>query len=167
MPSTEWIPVELSQPLIQFADVLSKLRNAKSAILGADTFNNMTGNDSHRIGLYGEIAVGHYYNVPIDIMIYDDHGDRINGDLEVRGKQVEVKTSTYVDDPYLRVKEYEHRDDMIYILCAVELPVVYLCGWATAEEVQAVEPRRLRADGPINYVVEHTNLRLFTKGGTP
>ena len=157
----QWISVKLTAPLLQLAELLSGNRNQKEQRFGAMTYGGVRGGqEAHYIGVCAEIAVAHHFDAKLDINTYQQRGD--NGpDLIILGRKVEVKTTTYKNDPLLRVEIEHFQADAIYFCCVAELPVIYVCGCATADEVLSGHKRQFVNGGPMNYVLNTQQLRSF------
>ncbi len=158
--NSDFIDVLLTRPLLQLAGILAGNRNGKEATFGAMTYGGVhSGRKAHYIGLCAEIAVAHYFNEDVDAETYAK-GD--NGtDIIVRGHKIAVKSTTYVRDPFLRVEKEHFQDDTLYFCCAVQLPHVFLCGYAAANEVKNGDQRQLVGNGPVNYVLAMKDLTPF------
>jgi hypothetical protein len=158
------IPIKITQTQLKKLQDLAKARNAKSKRFGEQTYNNkQTGNDTHLIGLLGEFAVSQHFEVPLDENIYDNHGD-VGADfvLEELGR-TEVKTTTYISEPLLRVPiDSISKKTDAYILCAIDkkdYSRVYIIGWLNAKKVIQAKQKKLSRYGPKNYIVEENQLK--------
>ena len=145
---------------------LAKKRNAKESKFGAMTYGNKRGGlEAHLIGIIPEIAVARILGVNVDERIFDNHGDD-GVDLVSEVGKIGVKTTTYGNDPFLRV-ELEHFADSIdfYILCYYEPQKdklkVEIIGWASKDEVSKAPQRRFLRNGPMNYVLTEECLHEF------
>jgi len=97
------IEIILPEEQIQLAYRLGELRNRKKILFGEKTYAGTHSSlKIHEIGALGEVATAYYLKVPVDQTIFETHGD--NG-LDLITKElgkVQVKTTTYWDEPLLR-----------------------------------------------------------------
>jgi len=106
---------------------------------------NIDREQTHIRGLKGELAVADYYGLEPDL------SDRPTGDAGIDFEAwwchlypvaIDVKTTQYRTDPWLRVRADGHDAADIYVLTAVDGTEVDLVGWASRGDVEAVEPSR-------------------------
>jgi hypothetical protein len=156
--------VGLTPERLNQAVCLAEGRNGKERALGPMTYGaRLTGIQAHLVGILGEQAVAQLYGLPVDVAIYDRHGDQ-GIDLTIPCLGVAgVKTTTYLDDPLLRV-ELEHTTADYFILACVpdvarKPQEVYLCGYTTREKLLN-EGRlvQLVRGGPMNRVMSEADL---------
>lgn len=167
------IRIDIPIAKVKKAVAVAKQRNGKEDRFGAMTYGGkLSGLKAHVIGILAEEAVAHHFGQQIDTEIFDNHGD--NGiDLNnVPGfGVVGVKSTTYGEDPYMRV-EMEHFSDVVdtYILVYVNPDLkkmeAILIGWATKTEVAAAKQKRFPIGktgrfGPMNFVLEEHELHSF------
>tara|TARA_Y100000593_G_scaffold94271_1_gene192580 strand:+ start:10356 stop:10979 length:624 start_codon:yes stop_codon:yes gene_type:complete len=130
--------------------------------------NHVESEWTHKLGLIGEVAVAQYFGVSIDENIYDDHGDD-GTDLVIPelGGRVDVKTTPYCHDPYLRVpmgkpKDKEKMKNVdAYVSCCYDKSkpnMVQIIGWQKKEIVIKSEKKRFLDQGPLNYKLEEHEL---------
>jgi hypothetical protein len=157
--------VMLGEGEINFLRELAKKRNAKEKAYGACTYGGKQGGCmAHYIGLVGEYAVTKSIGVQVDERIFEDHGDDgVDFDSVLCGKWG-VKTTTYTIDPYLRVEKHHFSEEVRgYVLCAYNMQKniqkVEIVGWAFKDDVKQAEQRVLRRGGPLNYILEKTQLK--------
>ena len=124
--------------------------------------NQKNGNHSKRQkldpdinGMAGEIAVAKYFNRFPDLTI----GPHRRGyDLVIKGKRVDVKTTSY-NPGWLNCKTYKKIDDAdIYVLVHCDLPHYTIQGGATAEDLICETNIKDSGFGP-QYVLEHFQLK--------
>jgi hypothetical protein len=156
------VMVKLPQRVVDQALKLAEERNAKEKRYGAMTYGGKLGGvQAHILGILGEAAVAYQTGQDVDRRIFDTHGD--DGiDLIVPGMgKVGIKTTTYVDDPYMRVEMEHFRDDIdAYILCAINSKhEVVIVGWATKDDVKKGEKKQFVPGGPMNYVLREEVLK--------
>lgn len=169
------IPIGKVKRAVEFA----KKRNGKENKFGAMTYGGkLSGIKAHVIGILAEEAVAQYFGKSIDTEVFDSHGDDGVDLPSVPGYgSVGVKSTTYGDDPYMRV-EIEHFSDRVdsYVLVYVNPDLtkleVFLIGWAKKEEVSKAVQKRFSIGksgrfGPMNYVLEEHQLRGFDEGNQP
>lgn len=157
---------KLNQKQIVKLFTLAKARNQKARKFGSSGFGRFRRNSGfyiHFIGLIGEFGVSQFLKVPLNEVIYDNHGDE-GWDFDVKkfGK-VDVKTTTYFKDPYLRipVKEFDKNPDVkTYFLVAVdEIDFNYeVVGWISRDKVPEFEQKQLTPTGPLNYIIKREDL---------
>ncbi len=156
--------VVLTPERLKQAVDLATARNKKEPCMGPMTYGGrLSGNQAHLVGILGEQAVAQHYGLLVDASVYDRHGDQ-GVDLVIPCLGVSgVKTTTYLDDPLLRV-ELEHATADYFILACVpdvaDKPhEVYLCGFTTREKL-LTEGRRVRfvPGGPLNWVMSEPDL---------
>lgn len=152
--------IKITWPLRWMIEHFSELRNQKQKVFKTSTYGEKRSpKEAHDIGLYGEIAVAHYFDVPIDINIYNK-GD--NGtDLLIEKFLVSVKTTTHWNDPWLRVEKEHFLEDHIYICAALDSVGnrVKLVGFANSETVKKSSLSKLVEGGPLDYIVKRSSLR--------
>ena len=154
------LPVEKLNEAIEIA----KKRDAKKEKFGSKSYNNTyrSSEDVHIVGAVGEAAVAHFFGVDMDKTIFQEHGDAgVDNSVEGCGN-IEVKTTTYWKDPYLRVPAYRPNKEIdYYVLCYVDkkdYSNVWIVGAAKRDEVVKKTKRRLYRDGPLNYILEEKEL---------
>ena len=152
--------VYLTRPLRQLAVHLAQLRNAKEEAFGAMTYG-LDSQEAHEVGVYAEIAVAHWYDVPVDVAEYERGDDGV--DLCVQGYPLAVKATTYTDDPWLRVEVEHYHPRCHYLCCVVDGAKVELIGYATPQEVREAPRKRLVEGGPMNYVMRAKDLHSIQR----
>ena len=156
--------ITFNQPELYFLKDLAKKRNKKEAKFGACTYGRKQGSCmAHFIGIAGEYAVAKSLNVPLDERIFEDHGD---DGIDLNDGKWGVKTTTYLDDPYLRVEVHHFNEEISgYVLCAynprINLREVDIVGWAPRDEVKQAEKATLRRGGPLNYILKKNQLKKW------
>lgn len=118
---------------------------------------------THVRGLKGELAVAEYYGLAPDL------SERPAGDAGIDFEawwylypvSIDVKTTQYRSDPWLRVRADGHHAADVYVLTAVgdDGTEVDLVGWASDADVQAVEPTTERTGHHENHVLDAGALR--------
>lgn len=154
--------IDLTWPLLWVSKHLASLHNGKESHFGAMTYGSVRGGEeAHLIGLYAEVAISHYFNVPIDVSTYE-RGDT-GTDLFINGKKISVKSTTYWNAPLLRVEKEHFENGHIYFCAAVSTAFkkVRLVGWATSKIVRKGEVRVFVRGGPENYVLRPDQMREF------
>lgn len=160
------IKVTLTEPQYQQAVQLAQARNKKERRFGAMTYGEVRGSlEAHVIGIVPEMAVNILGGGEIDARIFESHGDEgIDTKLPELGL-CGIKTTTYGDDPYLRVEIEHFRDDIdSYILCYYDPKQprdVWVVGWATKDEVKRGRQKCFVRGGPLNYVLFERDLRAW------
>jgi hypothetical protein len=156
--------IVLTPERLQQATALAEGRNGKERALGPMTYGaRLTGIQAHLVGLLGEQAVAQHYDLPVDVAIYDRHGDQ-GIDLTIPCLGVTgVKATTYLDDPLLRVEVEHATADYFILVCVPDVArkpqEVYLCGYTTREKL-LTEGRlvQLVRGGPMNRVMSEADL---------
>jgi len=144
---------------IQVARLLAGLRASKALRFGHGPKESI---ESHFLGLCGEIAIAQHYGVEIDFSIYEGRGDRL--DMNIKGHPVDIKVTSYFDDPFLRVEKNNVDPAMIYFCCAIKGNKVKVAGWIKGEDlIEKAEQRQLHRNGPMNYVLKSNQLNPLTK----
>lgn len=139
---------------------LAGRHNEKEAKYGAMTYDNGSGVNAHYIGICGEIAVAQLLGGKMDFSTYDRGDTGI--DLSILGVNVDVKTTTYMKDPWLRVELEHWKSDTCYVLCAFDGEVVKLVGRCSGRFIKKHgEKKRLTKNGPENYILSGTKLPKF------
>lgn len=113
--------------------------------------------DYERIGLAGERALSEYLNLPIDRSIRIEGSGSVNFTTE-DGTTINVYCAR--NPVHLLVERRKAKAD-IYVL-GLFLPVsgaAVLIGWATREEVIAVDPKDIGGMGVMSHYIPHTKLR--------
>ena len=158
------VQVKLPKKILDEAIDIAKQRDLKKKKFGSKSYNNSyrSSEDVHIVGAVGEAAVAHFFGVEMDKTIFHEHGDA-GVDNTVKGYgNIEIKTTTYWKNPYLRVPAYRPNKDINhYILCYVDkkdYSNVWIIGVAKKEDVVKQTKRRLCKDGPLNYIVEEKEL---------
>lgn len=145
---------------VNSAWAIARARNEKEAIYGGMNYapEKESGLKPHMVGIVGELAVSRYLGLPYDARIFARSGDD-GVDLLSKKLKIQVKSTTYTRDPWLRVECHLPPCD-IYVLTAVKLPaldkldaVVTLVGYATHAMVMMAPQKILRKNGPRNYVL--------------
>lgn len=160
------VKIVLSDEQFEYANNLADARNRKECRFGAMTYGGVRGSkQAHLIGIIPEIAVCIVGGGEVDARIFDSHGDEgIDANLSELGK-IGIKTTTYGDDPYLRVEMEHFRDDIdAYVLCCYNEhrpKEVWIIGWATKDEVKQGQQRQFVHGGPVNYVLCEKDLRSW------
>jgi len=153
--------VTLKNSELKYLLDLTKKRNAKKARFGAMTYGGKQGSGmAHFIGLVGEYAVAKSIGAEVDTRIFEDHGD---DGIDLLEEKWGVKTTTYLNDPYLRVEVHHFNEEIKgYVLCAYnprqDLRRVEIVGWALREEVRKAKQATLRRGGPLNYIMKKEQL---------
>ena len=177
------VTLALSIGDVNSAWALAQARNKKESKLGAMTYkpeNGWGGIGPHLIGMLGELAVARYLGLDPDVRIFSRSGAP-GADLTARdGKTIQVKTTTYAKDPWLRV-ETHHPACNFYVLAVVHVKpgdeknpggpiwirevrkedvsaIVTLVGWADRATVLLGKRTKLRENGPENYVLTGKSL---------
>ena len=157
------VKIDLPQEKLKEAVEIAKQRDAKKEKFGSKSYNNTykSSEDVHIVGAVGEAAVAHFFGVEMDKTIFQEHGDA-GVDNTVKSYSIEVKTTTYWKDPYLRVPAYRPNKEIdYYVLCYVDkrdYSNVWIGGSAKRGEVVKKTKRRLYRDGPLNYIMEEKEL---------
>lgn len=119
----------------------------------------------HLKGLCGEKVVSVVSNLPLDEGLY--YGGDDGCDFVVNGSRVDVKTSTYLRSPDLKINcDVDHWADL-YILVVLDMPRkrARLAGWASQEQVKAA--------ATVNYgygdrfSVPEYNIKRWAQTGLP
>lgn len=156
--------VKITWPLYWMAIYLSRLHNEKESKFGAMTYGEKRGGEeAHLIGLIAEVAISHYFNSPINVDKYEK-GDS-GTDTVINGKKISIKSTTYWDNPLLRVEIEHFKDDCYYFCTAVDTSGkrVKLVGWVDAETIKKAKVKTFVTGGPKNFVLEPDSLREFCK----
>jgi hypothetical protein len=165
----------------------ANLRNGKEEMFGAriHTESKLLTSPKeslivHIKGLLGEKAVCVATGVPFNRTIYKRRGDKRADLLSIPEKHfdpsvdpetmtsAEIKTTTLDNGPLaVRIKDYR-KDVPYYISCYVDraslhadVIEVVICGYATNEQVRKAKKDRLSPEGPMNYIVDDTELHKF------
>lgn len=154
---TDIIKIKITKKLRTEAETLGKARNEKSKRFGqrlySETSKIKSGNETHYLGVIAELTVAKYFSIEMNKEIYDSHGD-CGHDLIIPGLgKTELKTTTYVNDPFLRAelkKDHEGIDN--YLLVAVDDDYAYIIGYIPRSELILLKPRKLLKFGPVNYI---------------
>ena len=171
------IKVKLTNKEVELARSLAVARDEKKVRFGAGRYaecSKKTGSseNSHFYGLLGEIAVAKHFKVEIDKRIFATHGDD-GVDLVLEDPDlgnVQVKTTTYTKDPFLRVPMGKQKDkDKLkdidsYICCCIDVKnskEVQIVGWIDHKELVKKKTRRFLRYGPVNYVAKESELNGF------
>jgi hypothetical protein len=108
----------------------------------------------HVLGIMGEFAYADYTNDSVDEAIYDVRDDG----FDFKGR-IEVKTSTFVKSPDLKIsqKEFNKRGlQNLYVLCLIdpnEPDVITVLGSITGVAFKACKKEKQYGGGPLNWVV--------------
>lgn len=137
-------PIEytLNTTDLKLAKQLGNKRNSK----GFDGTVDIDSTDAHIIGLKGEVAFANIYEIDPDFTYNDsggDDGSDFTTTIDGEEKQINVKISTYYDDPWLKVRSSRiDQDSDIYVLGAINDSgnKIKFVGWATHEMVANKEP---------------------------
>ena len=158
------LQIKLPKENLEEAIDIAKQRDLKKEKFGSKSYNNSyrSSEDVHIVGAIGEAAVAHLFGVEIDKTIFHDRGDAgVDNKVETYGN-IEVKTTTYWKNPYLRVPAYRPNKDIDhYVLCYVDkrdYSNVWVIGIAKREDVVNRPKRKLCKDGPLNYIFEESEL---------
>lgn len=163
------VPVTIPVDLLQEMFALAAARNDKAAILGGCNYKDEACNSlmAHVRGLVGEVAVAIFGEVKVDARIFHARGDR-GADLHIAPfGSVQIKTTPYRHDPWLRV-ECDKVDPATQVYFLVWVPekfshtepltveIVGLC----ARDLVLSKPRSrpLVRGGPENYIVKECEL---------
>jgi hypothetical protein len=100
---------------------------------------NIEREQTHIRGLKGELAAARYYGLDPDLQCRPRGDDGTDFVAEYDGERatIDVKTTAYTRDPWLRVRADGHHTADYYLLAAVDGPAVTLAGWASASTVAA------------------------------
>lgn len=162
------IRVMLSDGQLLYANKLAEARNKKESRFGAMTYGGVRGSkQAHLIGIIPEMAVCILGGGKVDERIFESHGDEgIDAILPQFGK-VGIKTTTYEDDPYLRVEMEHFSDDIdVYVLCCYNERrphEVWIVGWAAKDEVKHGQQKCFVTGGPMNYVLFEKDLHGWSE----
>lgn len=157
------VKVVLTKEQYQYAYRLAEARNKKEKRFGGMTYGEVRGSlEAHLIGVVPELAVNILGGGQLDTRIFEDHGDE-GIDTELPGLGLcGIKTTTYKDNPFLRVEINHFRDDIdAYILCCYDIEMyeeVIVVGWATTDEVKQGTQQQFVSGGPLNYVLKEKDL---------
>jgi len=125
--------------LSPYRRVITALAEARENQKGDfESTRNWADGSTHFLGLTGELTVSLESGVPMDtdLLIKGDGGT----DFVIEGQRCDVKTSTYWEDPHLKLTPDVERRADIYILVAVNEDLQSrICGWATAGEIDKAE----------------------------
>jgi len=115
---------------------------------------------THIRGLKGEIAVAEYYGLSTDLELRPtgDNGVDFSCWWLLCPVQVDVKTTEYVTNPWLKVKADGHKTADVYILTADNGADIELVGWAWLRDVEAVAPTQ-ETHHHENHVLKPDDLR--------
>jgi len=124
---------------------------------------NIDREQTHIRGLKGEIGFAEYYGLETDLSTRvlgdDDDFKIIFNDSQL---SVDVKTTKYFDDPWLKVRpEYVSKADL-FVLAAVSEQTVKIIGYATQEDVLETSPTK-RTGHRENHVLKSEHLRPLPK----
>ena len=125
--------------LSPYKGVITALSEARENQKGGfESTRNWADGSTHFLGLAGELTVSLESGVPMDIelLIKGDGGT----DFLIDEKRCDIKTSTYWEDPHLRLPPDVERRADFYILVAINKQLQSrICGWATADEIDNSE----------------------------
>ena len=115
---------------------------------------------THIRGLKGEIAVAEYYGLSTDLELRPtgDNGVDFSCWWLLCPVAVDVKTTEYTRNPWLKVKADGHKESDVYILTADNGADIELVGWAWLRDVEAVDPTAETGHHE-NHVLKPDNLR--------
>jgi len=141
----------------------AKKRNRKEDLFGPGVYKpDLSAFKAHAVGLLGEAAVGKYFHRPIDKVIYADGGDDGVDLKNLPGYgDSGIKTTTYMDDPWLRVeaRNFIPRVKTWFLAAArMDSPVVHIVGYAYRSELEGLRVKQLRDNGPQNYILPERKL---------
>ncbi|MCU4971139.1 hypothetical protein OB955_00100 [Halobacteria archaeon AArc-m2/3/4] len=165
IPLYELPVIELIPDQLRTVDALAEDRNESyKEIDGGVVFGKNDALTSHQIGILGEIAVAHRYNVEIDTETYrfgDDGTDLVLGNKTVDVKATATDAMRY---PQLLVRTDKELTADLYFRVHVldwgaDRARVRLLGYASKERVTDRKPRR-HPGTKENYVVEPEELTL-------
>jgi len=153
---TNTITVQLCPDELKTAYEYGRKRNSKGFAGDVD----IDAEDAHLLGMKGEVAFASHYDLQPDLSINDSGGDAgYDFDVVIGGDErlVDVKATTYINDPWLKVRVDRHTTPSdTYVLAAVDGCQVELHGWAPARYIDAKEPTW--KTGRQNYVCEPDEL---------
>jgi len=154
----------LSKDQIKLARDLATKRNAKSARFGSKTYNDKhKSEDVHFMGVLSELAVALVCKTKLDTNIYNNKGDEGFDLVLPKLGRCNVKTTTYKDDPFLRVEVNKFKECVdSYILCVWDKnksKEVQIIGYATKMDILKAPQKRLMRYGPLNYILTEKDLK--------
>jgi hypothetical protein len=119
---------------------------------------------THIRGLKGEIAVAEYYGLETDLELRPtgDNGIDFTCWWLLCPVQVDVKTTEYVSNPWLKVKADGHKTADVYILTVDDGADIELVGWAWLRDVEATDPTQ-ETGHHTNHVLKPSDLRTMPK----
>lgn len=119
---------------------------------------------THIRGLKGEIAVAEYYGLETDLELRPtgDNGIDFTCWWLLCPVEVDVKTTEYVSNPWLKVKADGHKTADVYILCVDDGADIELVGWAWLRDVEATDPTQ-ETGHHTNHVLKPSDLRTMPK----
>lgn len=120
------IPHDIWDKCRAFADAIDNLKKPWKA-------SRYWNKDAHFVGLLGEAVVAEHYKLPMNMNLTiggDGHAD-FNG-------VIDVKTSSYISDPHLKLTPQDIQRDMLFLLVAIDLPrrKYKICGSAHSKLVK-------------------------------
>lgn len=162
-------------PMYQLDDMDCLWQFAKEVIAAkheTSTRYNWDGQDRRVIrnveGYLAELAACEHYGTEFNWDVHERAGDA-GFDLEVGGRLLGVKATSLMSGRLL-VKHYELQKQprphaYLLVLVNIRNGVAVLRGIATVPELVNRQPKKMREDGPLNYVMEQSELKLV-KGAT-
>lgn len=151
----------------QFYRYIARLNDAKKYPSERVPYGSLSERYARQLEmLIGEYALARWYGVPYEFKVYYGGGDAGYDSIAPDGTTVNVKCSSN-KKPRLLVREEEVDDAELYVLMRYvpERRVVWLLGEKSREDVVAIggPPRRVRDDGPVNYIVSLKRLSRVRK----
>ena len=128
--------VQLTPGAMAVASVIGSLRQAVNRTAGmvnlkAGPQDPMT---TELVGIYGELAFAQWANVMPDLSIHLRAG---SPDCTFRGRWVDVKATRRKANPIWYTDYRPSKRMHLYVFTMVEYASVDICGWVTAEQVEA------------------------------
>lgn len=156
------VPVQLSEADIKLAHYIARNRNVNEGKMGANNWTSETSYDTNLQGAMGEVAIARQYDVEPDT-VFADVGGGGAFDLEIKGYNVEVKTTPYFHNVKLMVAVHTFKDADIYFRCSVDTEKGYceIVGWLWGYEVKGVEAGYWMGNDnlPLSYIHDEESLR--------
>lgn len=122
--------------LTPFWELIGAIAQDRNSQKGGFASSQYWNKDPHFVGLCGEFIFDFATNLPIDLKL-KVKGDGGTDFKLADGRIVNVKTSTYWNDPHLKMSEKDHWVD-IFVLAGLDYDRqrCKLFGWATADELR-------------------------------